>query len=333
MLINLAFIKAANGLFYYALDYVAALEAATSVVLVRTPLLAAAVRQRFPSLPLRVVQPFGAARAVVAAARSGEVVFTPSSHPIPFGGRQLVVMHDSFPFDGLKGRIKAALFFLAMRTSQAIAGYINVSDARSFLERGGLPAERMISAPNRIALPPPAVPNGKLRLPDHPVIGLFGTDCPKKNYERLFASIVPQAGARRLRFRLYGQPNAYAARIIATYSHIDIEVTDSAITGLDLFLSSIDLVASAATREGFGRPTALALARGVPCWLVDAPVYREFFSEAATLHPDVEALGAALATLQPGRELVRPTFAMQDEVEHDFRRCIAWLLEEDSGRS
>lgn len=331
MLINLAFIKAANGLFYYALDYVAALEATTSAILVRTPALAAAVQRRFPDAPLRVAGPWQAARAVMAASRRGEMVFTPSSHPVPGCDRQLVVLHDSYPFDGVKGRAKAALFFLALRTSRAAAGYINVSDARAFLERGGVPAGRLVSSPNRMALPADPPRRGSLVVPDRPVIGLFGTDSPKKNYDRLFAAVAAcgpdrAAGAT---FRLYGQPNDYAARLIAGFPQLDIAVADSSAIDLDGFIGTVDLVASAATREGFGRPMALALASGVPAWLVDAPVFREFYGPAATFHADPAALGAAIAALAPGTVLARPIFALPEAATRDFDQCIAWLTARD----
>lgn len=332
MLINLAFIKAANGLFYFALDYVAALEVTTSAILVRTPTLAAAVRRRFPSAPVRVEGPWQAARAALAASRRGEMVFTPSSHPVPWCDRQLVVMHDSFPFEGAKGRFKAGLFFLAMRTSRAAAGYINVSDARTFLMRGGLSPERLVASPNRMAPPVAAPLRGSLAVSQRPVIGLFGTDSPKKNYDRLFAAVACRPSAVRTAFRLYGQPNDYAARIIAAFPLLDIAVSDSGAVELDAFVRSVDLVASAATREGFGRPMALALASGVPAWIVDAPVFREFYGGAATFHADPEALGTAIAALAPGMALPRPTFALPEAAERDFHQCVAWLTARDEFR-
>lgn len=332
MLINLAFIKAPNGLFYFALDYIAALEVTTSAILVRTPALGATVRQRFPAAPVCVASPFQAARAAWAASRRGEMVFTPSSHPIPWCAPQLVVMHDTFPFEGAKGKAKAALFFLAIRSSRATAGYINVSDARTFLERGGLRPRRLVSSPNRMQPPSTTRPQGPLVLPQTPVVGLFGTDSPKKNYDRLFAAVARLTPAADVAFRLYGQPNDYASNIIAAFPQLDIVVTDSSEVELEAFVGVVDIVASAATREGFGRPVALALASGVPAWIVDAAVFREFYGESATFHRDPEALGTAIGALVPGMALPRPAFALPEAAEHDFHQCIAWLTARDTYR-
>ncbi|WP_448665247.1 glycosyltransferase (plasmid) [Sphingomonas sp. CJ20] len=332
MLINLAFIKATNGLFYFALDYIAALEDTKPTILVRTAAIADALRGRFPNAATRVMGPLGAARAVLAASRRGEMVFTPSSHPIPGADRQLVVVHDSYPFDGARGVIKAALFFLALRTSRASAGYINLCDARAFLDRGKLRPARLRSTPNHMS-PPQGQPfSGPLEIQERTVVGLFGTDSPKKNYDIFFAAVSKRAAFSRLAFRLYGQPNLYIAGIMSAFPDLDISVTDSREIGLEPFLRAIDVVACAATREGFSRPMALALALGIPCWIVDAPVFREFYGRDATFHADVDALGAALAALAPGAHIDRPAFAMPARLEREFSDCIAWLKTEDTHR-
>lgn len=332
MLINLAFIKAANGLFYFALDYIAALKDVTSTILVRSPELAETLRARFPEAPVRVAGPLQAAKAVRAAARRGEMIFTPSSHPIPGVDRQLVVLHDSYPFDGAKGAAKAALFFLVMRTSRAVAGHINVCDARTFLLKGGLDVARLRATPNHLAPPESEPLQGPLILTERPVIGLFGTDSPKKNYGLLFAAVESHPACSQVAFRLYGQPNAYISGIMSAFPKLDIALTNSRDVELEAFIRSVDIVASAATREGFSRPLALALSLGVPCWIVDAPVYREFYGQAASFHADVSVLGAALMTLAPRASVDRPVFAMPEHLDRDFRACIAWLKNEDARR-
>lgn len=332
MLINLAFIKAVNGLFYFAMDYLAELEEEVSAVLVRSPVIATAVRQRFPSTTVVIVGPRQAALTVWATARRGEMVFTPSPHPIPWCSRQMVVVHDTFPFEGRVGAFKAALFFLSMRTSGAKAGYINESDARTFLLKGGLDTARMLPSPNRMAFSSAAAPKEKIVLSDQPVIGLFGTDSSKKNYEQLFAEVAARAPRTRLKFRIYGQWNNYIANIISRFPDLDIGLISSSDIGIEQFLRSLDLVASAAMREGFSRPTALALSLGIPCWIVDAPVFKEFYGEAAAFHRSIGSLGGALAALGQGVVLERPAFALPDMLEQNFQRCAAWLRGEDTRR-
>lgn len=333
MLINLAFIKSSNGLFYFALDYIAALEDAVDLVLARTPALAAAVRQRFPAIPVRVTMPLQAARIAWSASRRGEMVFTPSPHPIPWCSRQMVVVHDTFPFEGAKGAGKATLFFSAMRTSRAVAGYINQSDARAFLVRGRLDLGRLISSPNRMQGSRAEPLQGGVELGEQLVVGLFGTDSAKKNYDQLFAAIADHAHVSRARFRLYGQANDYASRIIAGFPQFDIQLANSDAIDLETFVRSVDIVASAATREGFSRPMALALSLGIPCWIVDAPVFREFYGETATFHAGVRELGGAIARIAPKRVLPRPIFTLPERIERDFLECIAWLKMQDVHRS
>lgn len=329
MIINLAFIKAVNGLFYFALDYMAALETETSAVLVRSPALAAAVRTRFPGAPVRIMGPIRAARMVCAASFRGEMVFTPTPHPIPWASRQMVVVHDTYPFEGSRGALKAKLFFLAMRSARIAAGHINVSDGRAFLLQGGIDSARLMGSPNRMA--PPATPSmqGGLTVSDRPTIGLFGTDSPKKNYEPLFREILRSAPGVPLSFRLYGQNNPYIAGIIAEFPSLDIQVITSDDMELETFVRSVDILASAATREGFSRPMALALSLGVPCWAVEAPVFREFYGPAVTFHPGVAALADALCALVPGMKIPRPVFTLPDWIERDFQHCIKWLKIQD----
>lgn len=329
MLINLAFIKAVNGLFYYAMDYLADLGGSARLVLVRSPEMAAAVAEHFPHLPVQVVSGLGIARAVKAADQRREMVFTPSPHPIPWCDNQLVVVHDSFPFEGAKGKAKALLFAAAMRTSRAMAGFINVSDARAFLLGLGLDPARLVAAPNKLALPAVDGLGAPARWSERAIVGLFGTDSPKKNYDRLFAAFQGQDAHSRPAFRLYGQPNPYFDAIRGRFARLDIELVDSRAHGLQTFVAGLDLAASAATREGFSRPVALALALGVPTWLVEAPVYREFYNGSATFWDTPERLGRAIAELAPGTMLPRPSFAPPPTLRSAQESAVAWLISRD----
>lgn len=332
MIINLAFIKATNGLFYYALDYIAALDDIISVILVRTSEQAEVLRGHAPASNVRIVTPWQAATATHAASRRGEMTFTPSSHPIPGCAHQMVVVHDTFPFEGRKGALKAAMFLFAMRSCGAHAGYINRCDARAFLIRGGMSEARIRSAPNHMTLPEQRAA-GSLTLSEQVSIGLFGTDSLKKNYSALFDALSVSPVAKRLRLILFGQPNAYVDELIDQFPMLAISVCDSRERDLNAFVESVDLLASAATREGFSRPIAAALAGGVPCWIVDAPVFREFYGEAATFYDDVEELAAALLALTPGSLIDRPHYRLPPALDEDFRACVAWLREQDLKRS
>lgn len=328
MVINLAFIKATNGLFYFALDYITALDDAISVILVRTGEQAAVLRERAPEREVRIVTPWQAVFLVRAAGRRGEMTFTPSSHPIPGCARQMVVVHDTFPFEGGKGAVKATLFLLTLRTARAHAGYINRCDAKAFLIRGGVPGARLHSSPNHITLPYRRT-GEVVTLSDKVSVGLLGTDSPKKNYPALFAALAALPAAHHLRLVLYGHPNAYAGALIERFPTLAISVCDSRMCDLDTFVRSVDLLASAATQEGFSRPIAAALAGGVPCWIVDAPVFREFYEGAAQFHGSVTELAGALLALTPGTSINRPDYRLPLSLHDDFRTCVAWLREQD----
>jgi hypothetical protein len=328
MLINLAFIKATNGLFYFALDYIAALDDAISAILVRTDEQAAVLRERAPEREVRIVTPWQAALLVCAAGRRGEMTFTPSSHPIPACARQMVVVHDTFPFEGRKGAVKAVLFLLTVRIARAHVGYINRSDAKAFLVRGGVPAARLHSAPNHMILSDRGA-RAILTLSDQVSVGLLGTDSPKKNYHALFAALAGSPAAHRLRLVLYGQPNTYADTLIERFPSLAITICDSRTRDLNAFVRSVDLLASAATQEGFSRPIAAALADGVPCWIVDAPVFREFYEGAARFYGSIGELAASLLALTPGTSIERPDYQLPPSLHDDFRTCVGWLRKQD----
>jgi len=329
MLINLAFIKATNGLFYFALDYIAALEDTISSILVRTPEQATILGNLSMNCAVRIVTPLEAAFTIRAASRRGEMTFTPSSHPIPWCSRQMVVVHDTFPFKGRKGKVKATMFLLALRTCRAHAGYINRCDARAFLLRSGVPQARIRSTPNHMTLPDKRKTGDTFKVSDRVSVGLFGTDSPKKNYLMLFTALAASPAAKRLRLILYGQPNAYADDLIARFPALEISVCNSRECDLNSFVDAVDLLASAATQEGFSRPIAAALAAGVPCWIVDAPVFREFYGEAAVFHDNIEKLAGALLSLTPGTSIERPDYSLPSALEEDFRESVAWLREQD----
>ena len=325
VIFNLGFIKAPNGLFHFSMDYLAALEGFVDRVLVRSPPLAAAVQARFPWASPEVVTGVQAFLVGRKAARRGTMVFTPSSHPVPWCDRQLIVLHDTFPFRGRRGTLKALLFRLSLHTSTCRIGFVNRSDARAYLIAAGIAGERLISTPNRMTLPSRRPQGGAIRLSQAPVIGLFGTDSPKKNYEALFCDIVRNEPTVLLDIRLYGQRNDYADALVRDFPTLGISITDSSQVAIEGFIESIELVASAATSEGFSRPTALALATGVPAWVVDSPVYREFYNGAAVFHENTMALAKALSRLEPDALLTRPHFCLSEQVEIDFQQALALL--------
>lgn len=292
---NLFHIKSTNGLFYYGLDYLRESSELVRAVLVR-PELAAAAREQLPGKEVIACTLARYLAEIGMAVRHGDLIFTPSSHPLPGLSRQWIVMHDAYPFEtGRLSALKRWLLRLSLASSSCKTGYINRSDAKPFLASLGVAGDRLVFAPNKF--PPPPGPGSARDRRDAQatiLVGLLGTDSPKKNYELLFAAVRQQGTDSQLKFRVYGHDTPYLREILATFPEIDIELVRSDLTSLTAFMSSVDLLASAAEKEGFGRPIATALLMGLPVYLLDRPVFREFFSRGAVFHPDVNRLAQAL---------------------------------------
>ncbi len=324
IVVNMWFIKRSNGLFHYGVDYAAALGAAVREFWVRDDALAQALHQRFPAARVRILTGRGLAAAAVQAGRRGDFLFTPSSHPLAFLSRQIVVVHDVFPFLGRLGAAKLALFRLGMMLSRSNAAYINRCQGRTFLQRCGFADHRLHYLPNRLGDPATSRGEGHHSVGSPIVIGLFGTDSPKKNYDALFGAVIA-AGASAVVWRLFGHANDYTDRLQADFPTLTIEIVSSDTIDLAIFLTGVDAVVSVAEDEGFARPIALALLQGVPTFLLDTPVFREFYVASAQLFATPAAVVAAVATLNPGQQLERPNLHGAGQLREDFQRGVTWL--------
>lgn len=330
IIVNLWFIRHSNGLFHYGLDYAEALGDAVGAIWVRDEVLAAAVRKRLPQACVRQLTPRALFLALGRVATGAALLFTPSSHPIAFVRRQVVVVHDSYPFTGRVGRIKLALFRTALAVSGATAGYINHADARAFLRQCGLLASRTRFLPNRIGITGPRSKASSGRRAaglETTVIGLFGSDSPKKNYDALFAAaMAAQPATRQIEWRIFGHANAYTDRLQRDHPTLAIKVIESDRMTMETFVDDLDIAVSIAAGEGFARPVALALMRGVPTLLLDTPVFREFYAGSAALFDTPEALVAAIPeNLDDSKQ---PRFARADELRADFANGVAWLRQQ-----
>lgn len=325
IVVNMWFIKHSNGLFHYGLDYAAALGDAVREIWVGNDALAQAVRRRLPEVHVVTRTASALVAGVAQVRRRGDLMFTPSSHPLAGLRRQVVVVHDSFPFTGRVGRTKLALFRLGLVLSGGAAAYINRADGKRFLQYCGLNEARTRYLPNRIAALPSDRAGGVRTLRQPIVVGLFGSDSPKKNYDALFAAFAATASQAPIVWRLYGHANAYTERLRAAHPGLAIEVIVSDTMDMDAFIGAIDVAVSVAEGEGFARPVALALMQGVPTLLLDTPVFREFYGGSARLFGTPAALVDALAALHPGMELKRPTLVTANALRRDFESGVDWL--------
>jgi len=303
VLANLWMLKAPNGMFWYAVDYLRRLPPPIEVI-VRPAMLSVAQRElEGPAIKVFAAGVVGFVGRMVLAVARREFVYVPTPHPLPLLPRQVVTFHDSFPFEGPKGRIKLAFFHLGVTSACATVAYINCSAALPFLERLGIPAARLLYAPN---IPPhaatPTLRNvSRLEVLAHPRrLGAFGTDSPKKRYPELLTALSQPRFRDGLHLQIYGERNAYTESLRSRFPAAPFEIVDPKTTPLADFITSLDGCISIAPGEGFGRPLATAVASGLPCYLVDSPTFREFFAGLAVLDDRVDhLLDAALRSTRP----------------------------------
>ena len=329
---NFFHIKASNGLFFYGLDYVRENLPEVRKALVR-PALEAAARRALPGCEIVVCDGRRFLREAWRAHRGGDLLYTPTSHPLPGISRQWIVVHDAYPFVlGWRGVVKRLLLKASLALSDCRVAYINRADARPFVERLGVSTQRQVFAPNRFPTPPALGP--RVSTPDAPMsVGLVGTDSAKKNYAQLLAAIAAAEPQAPLTFRFYGHDSAYFREVRAQFPGMQLVLVSSDQFSLDQFFQEVDVLASAATQEGFGRPIAAALLAGIPCVLVECGVFREFFDGAAVFRSDVAALARGL--LQAARQpLARPTYVPPVDVLNAYKSANAQLsqLGNSSGR-
>lgn len=290
---NLYFIKNTNGLFYYGADYLQDQREHVREILVR-PALENAARAMFPGVPLVVCGNVRELwrRARVAHGRD-DLLYTPTSHPLPLIDRQWIVVHDAYPFLAGPGRIKRLLLRLSLAMSHCRVAYINESETLSFVRQLGVTSARLLFAPNK-------VPSGSAeRRPAKAIVGplkvgLVGTDSPKKRYNELLAAVSVSGLQQTIAFHVYGHHTPYFEQVSRHHPGARLELHESDSQSLHDFLNEVDLLVSVADMEGFGRPIAVALMTGIPCYLLKKPVFQEFFS-TAHFFDDTSKLVMALA--------------------------------------
>lgn len=306
ILCNLWHIRQTNGLYYYSLDYLRAIGAPV-LVLVRPALYEAASRA-LPGHQVRAVSAFGFVAAMAGALLRRRWVFTPTSHPFPLLRRQLIVIHDDYPFLGPRGPFKRRVFRLLLCLSRCHVGHINYSTALGAIPGDLVSEARRWYMPNLGPLTADIDALRQARLacatpgqdaPRPVMVALFGTDSRKKRYEMLFAAIRAAGLEQRFAFAAYGHESDYYRELKAAFPKFPMELVHSSSTGMEAFLREVDVIVSVANNEGFGRPIALALAAGIPCFLLHSEVFEEFFGRSTRLYRTVAELVAAMAAAAP----------------------------------
>lgn len=322
VIVNFWHLKNTNGMYWYALDYVRALGNVEGIYVRKGALVR--LEQDLPGIAVHRLSGWQYVRAYLQLLFSTRhFLYTPTPHPLPLLRKQMVVLHDPYPFLKGVGHIKRWLFFVAACSAGCTVGVINRSVAERFVN----PLRKrcnIMFAPNRIAEPLSLAPK-KSSENDPLIVGLLGADSPKKRYEVLFEALSLVEGSN-IRFKVYGHVTPYWASVKQAYPDIPVELLSSDEVGLVDFFDQVDCLVSVSKGEGFSRLIALAVVSGMSVFLIDDPVYREFYSGVSVLFESEYALLEQLNGSKGGANLNGEGFAeVLKRCESGWREACGYL--------
>lgn len=324
---NLSCIKTTNGLYFYALDYIKSCLAHVSLILVSPGIYHHALKE-FPEHDVRIANGLNKFILPFFHALHNKLIFTPSPHPIPFISNQIVVFHDSYPFVfGRLALLKKFLFIHALSFSSARVGFINNSEAKNFLLCIGIPAHRLIYMPNKFPDIVRTVKTTSIRMNTITNVALVGTDSEKKNYYNLFNQMRQSGAAVIYKFCIYGHSTSYYNYIVSEFPDLNIQLFESDVYSFQEFYSNVDILVSAATNEGFSRPIAFALLVGIPCFLLNTPVFNEFYNPGAYFYRDLKELCNMLAGFLDVQIKPKIPFNPPDSIVSGYKYAVSHLLQ------
>jgi len=272
------------------------------------PALFQIVRDMYPGVRVISCNYFSFLYQLYLACRCDSIIYTPSSHPIPFIDKQIIVLHDTYPFLSFRGSIKKILFVASARSSSCLLAYINHTDGLEFYKKHGFDSSRLMYSPNRFTGKITKYRSKRNLVENRLIIGLVGTESLKKNYSLIFKEIQRTGFYNSVLFLVFGHSNKYISDLKDEFSKLDISIFDSDLFDMSYFLASVDVIVSVAKTEGFGRPIASALESGVPCYLIENEIFREFFVGGAVFFPDINSLVFNLFDVWNSKKLVAVDF-------------------------
>jgi hypothetical protein len=324
LVINLFPLKAENGMFYYGLDYIKALGSPDSVICRRG--MAKAVQDAFPDTRVLSGGLLSSCLRLYRSAIRGAFIYCPTPHPLPFIRRQFVVLHDLYPFlHGHLHRLKAPLLQIALKSSKFMVGYINRSECLPYLNRLGLQPNRLLFVPNLIEWPQRPSESPISSAKGQTVVGLLGTDSPKKRYEELFREVIRLGLQEKLRFRVFGFRSSYIDGILEQFPTIQLALVNSSKHSMQDFIASVHALVSLSPEEGFGRPLALAVLLGMPVFMPKCPLAEEFYSGFATQFEAMDRLALLLASGRIKTESPHSPRKFYDSLKIPFRDAVGVL--------
>lgn len=324
LVINLFPLKAENGMFYYGMDYIKALQNPDSVICRKG--MEKVIQDAFPESRVLSGGLLSSYLRLYRSAIRGSFIYCPTPHPLPFIRRQFAVLHDLYPF--MHGRLhglKARLFKLALKSSKFMVGYINRSECQPYLNELGLQPDRLLFVPNLIEWPQHPSDSPNLTAEAQIIVGLLGTDSPKKRYKEFFREVIRLGLMDKLRFRIFGFRSSYIDEVLEQFPEIQITLVNSSKSSMQDFINSVHVLVSLSSEEGFGRPLALAVLLGTPVFMPKCQLAEEFYAGFATQFEAMDRLALLLASGQIKSESLRPPREFYDSLNISFRDAIGVL--------
>ncbi|MBO98494.1 MAG: hypothetical protein CMD34_06340 [Flavobacteriales bacterium] len=279
---NFFFLKSLNGMFYYGLETLSSLNLKSAIIVLHYRFRNQKV-ETLSQYPVIYVGLFGFIFIYLKILFSKLYVYTPTSHCLPLVTRQVITVHDSYPFYSCHLRWKFHLLKYLSFFSWPYICYVNNSNAKPFSEL--LFNKGTLYLPNRISL----IEQPVIQTPYKFTIALFGTDSCKKNYELFFKNAINHKDIN-FSFSIYGTSNKYIEDIISSFPSLEIKLINSSHVSLSDFIANISCAASVASGEGFCRPIAQCVCMGKKVFLLNDDVFYEFYSQSATFSDSISDL-------------------------------------------
>lgn len=273
---NFWHLKYRNGMFYYGTEYLYAISEDVSVTIIvrKGALNKKDFDENYNVIEASLITYLSLLLYLIYTKSR---VFCPTTHGIPFLKKQITIFHDPYPFNKNKFFLKYFYLNIMYKFYKGRVGVINKSAAKKFVE--DIKKGHTFYSPNLINNTNHFKANKFVLNSSNIRIGLVGTDSKKKNYEDLFFSASKIS--LDIEFVMYGTNTPYLNELLKNFnSKLKISFISSDQVNLDDFIKNyVDVIASVSEDEGFCRPIALAGLLGVNTFLINSPVFREFYSE------------------------------------------------------
>lgn len=281
---NFWFIKDLNGMAFYGVDFVNAIaDMGHEIILIKRPNVRLPIIQR-SNIRIYDANFYQFLRIYILILFTRSVVYCPTLHGLPFVKKQVITLHDAYPFEksSIKKIFNKIIFKCILMNKNITVATINKSIRKILIS---YKIKNFVYAPNSIMI---QGRENDIRVIDKSNklrVGLIGTDSDKKNYATLFNAYLSKGTYNKnVSFVIYGSFNPYVENLFQMYPELPLTFFNSSDMDLETFIhDEMDVLVSVAKHEGFCRPICYALLKQKPCLLINDPVFEEFYCEFADI--------------------------------------------------